>query len=349
MDLTSPRVAAVIPALDPPPSLLPLVQALGRSPLVHTIVVVDDGSRPGFEDRFQAAAAVPRVVLLRHAANRGKGAALKTGMAHAAALPGVVGVVTADADGQHAAADVLRVAEAMAARRDVHLGVRAVGRDAPLRSRFGNALTRHVLRLVTGLALRDTQTGLRAIPAARLPELLALPDNGYDYEMDMLVACARRGYPVVEVPIETIYLEGNPTSHFSPVLDSLRIYYVLLRYVVSSLLSALVDNVVFVAAFGVTASILTAQVIGRVGGASVNYWLNRNQVFRSRAPGRRDLVRYLALVIGSGALSYGLIRGFVAAGLAVLPSKLLAESLVFFGNFALQRTLVFPPERKPRP
>jgi putative flippase GtrA len=128
------------------------------------------------------------------------------------------------------------------------------------------------------------------------------------------------------------------------VRDSLRIYYVLLRYLVSSLISAVVDNLLFVVAFAATSSLLSAQVVGRIGGASVNFWLNRSRVFLSRQPRARTLARYLTLVMASGAISYGLIRALVAGGLGILASKILAESLVFFGNFALQRRFVFPPE-----
>jgi putative flippase GtrA len=129
------------------------------------------------------------------------------------------------------------------------------------------------------------------------------------------------------------------------LFDSLRLPYVLLRYLMSSLLSALVDNLVFVAAFAATSSILGAQALGRGGSVAFNYWTNRTQVFRSREPGRRALTRYLALVVASGAASYGLIRALVAAGAGVLPAKLAAESLLFFGNFAVQRTRIFPPGR----
>lgn len=129
------------------------------------------------------------------------------------------------------------------------------------------------------------------------------------------------------------------------LLDSLRLRYVLLRYLISSLLSALVDNVVFLAAFAATSSILAAQALGRCGSVLFNYWTNRTHVFHSRAPEARSLARYLALVLASGAASYGLIRALVAAGAAVLPAKVAAESLLFFANFAVQRARIFPPER----
>jgi glycosyltransferase involved in cell wall biosynthesis len=341
-------VAVVIPAYHPPPSLLVLTAALVPSPLVEAVLVVDDGSGEGFAARFAEVAGLAKVTVLRHPQNRGKGAALKTGLSHAIdALPEVAGIVTADADGQHAPADVLRAA-ALVAGGDLalHLGVRQVGASAPWRSRFGNSMTRHVLAAVSGMRLSDTQTGLRGIPRACLAELLLLPEDGYDYEMDMILACGRRGWPIREMPVETIYLDGNRTSHFRPLRDSLRIYHVLLRYAGSSLLAALVDNAIFMGAFAATANILGSQVLGRLGSLLFNYRVNRNAVFRSDVPARAAFLKYVALVVVSGAVSYGLIRGLVVAGLGVLAAKITAESLVFFGNFLVQRALIFPSRHK---
>lgn len=337
-------IAVIVPAYRPPPSLVALVAELCPSPLVEAVLVVDDGSGQEFAERFGALSSHPKVTVLRHPVNQGKGAALKTAMAHAlAAFPEIAGVVTADADGQHAAADVLRAGRLLAeGEHAVYLGVRRVGSSAPLRSRFGNWTTRHVLKLVSGIGLSDTQTGLRGIPLGCLAELTRLPENGYDYEMDMILACGRLAWPIREMPVETIYIDGNRSSHFDPLRDSLRIYYVLLRYVGSSLLAALVDNLVFFAAFVASANILGSQVLGRAASVSFNYWLNRNSVFFSKAPHRSAFAKYLALVVASGALSYALIRALMALGVAVLPAKLCAESLIFFLNFAVQRALVFP-------
>ena len=121
-----------------------------------------------FAATFAAAARFPNVQLLRHAVNLGKGAALKTAFNYVlCAMPDAAGVVTADADGQHAPEDIARVAEALAAQPDaLVLGARAFGADVPLRSRFGNIVTRGIMHALLGRKLADTQTGLRGIPAA---------------------------------------------------------------------------------------------------------------------------------------------------------------------------------------
>ena len=214
----------VIPACEPTPALPRLVAAL--APEFRAVVVVDDGSRrPASADAFAALARIPGVRLLRHPENRGKGAALKTAFAHVLReLPDATGVVTADADGQHLAPDVRRVADATAAHPGrVTLGVRTTRPPAvavPFRSRLGNFWTRAEFFLLTRRWVRDTQTGLRGIPRALLPHLAALSGDRYDYEARMLVAAARVPDGPVQVPIATVYEPGNRTSHYRPLADT---------------------------------------------------------------------------------------------------------------------------------
>src|SRR5438874_2165468 len=82
-------------------------------------------------------------------------------------------------------------------------------------------LTRRLLRLAVGCKLSDTQTGLRAIPRELIPRLLKVPSRGYEFELDMLILARQSGVGFREVPIQTVYLHGNQSSHFNPVLDSL--------------------------------------------------------------------------------------------------------------------------------
>ena len=240
-------VAVLIPAWQPEARLLELVMELSHRG-VGVIVVVDDGSGSGYQALFDKLATLKRVELLRHAVNRGKGRALKTGFDHLLnADPEIRGVVTADADGQHAAEDIERVARALLKSDGVPvLGVRGFEQDVPLRNRVGNQLTRHLFSLSTGARLAETQTGLRGLPRAVLPQLLSLAGERYEYEMTMLAHLCRAGQIPVQVPIATIYLDNNRGSHFNPIWDSLRIYRVLLRTALSSLLPWITGIWVFV-------------------------------------------------------------------------------------------------------
>ena len=225
----------LIPAWNPDTRLIALVEDLAAYGFAM-ILVVDDGSPAGSLPIFEQMKTVPSVHLLRHERNRGKGRALKTGFRYILSeLPLIDGVITADADGQHAVADIVAVARAMREGGDeVTLGVREFAKDVPLRNWFGNVLTKHVFGFVAGMKVSDTQTGLRAFRRSILPQLEILPGERYEYEMTVLAYICRHLGKLREIPITTIYMEAGNTSHFHPVWDSLRIYLALVRFYFSS-------------------------------------------------------------------------------------------------------------------
>lgn len=233
-------VTVLIPALNPSEALIGLVEALAGSAQVSRIIVVDDGSASECRPVFRDVSGLAKVDVLRHALNLGKGVALKTGMNHFLCQDEQGGVlVTADADGQHLPEDILAVAaKARASPGGLVLGSRSFAGDVPLRCRFGNDLTRWVFRFLIGEKVSDTQTGLRAVPRGLMPRLLRSKARGYEFEMEMLILAARERVPISIVPIRTVYFDGNRESHFNPVLDSMRIYFVFGRFLSSSLLTA---------------------------------------------------------------------------------------------------------------
>ena len=279
------RCGVLIPAYEPGEALPALTRALMDKGV--PVVVVNDGSATGLEyfERIRAQGAV----VLEHKENLGKGRALKTGLAWMAEQ-GYEGVVTADADGQHSLEDILRVARALASgSRRLVLGIRDVSR-MPNRSRTGNRLTRTLFRLLYGIKLQDTQTGLRGIPLTgeNRSGLLSLTGERYEYEMEMLIEAGEL-FPagIQEVEIETIYLEDSDTSsHFRPLADGARIYSVLFRhfprFFLSSILAFLVDyslfNLLYYLLFHRS---VPAAVLARVVSAGVNYTVNRKLVFGS--------------------------------------------------------------------
>ncbi len=232
--MTRRNLTIVIPAYEPVRTLPALVATL--APDFASVVVVDDGSRsPEAADVFAALREMPSVRLLRHAANRGKGAALKTAFADVLRnASDCAGVVTADADGQHLADDIRRVADATLANPDrVTLGVRSFSGPVPFRSRLGNFWTCGEFFLLTRRWVHDTQTGLRGIPRALLQRLAELVGDRYDYEARMLVAAARFPGGPVQVQIATVYQDGNKTSHYRPLADTLSTQFALFRAALS--------------------------------------------------------------------------------------------------------------------
>ena len=224
-------VVAILPAFQPS-SALPARVCAFHEALAAPVVVVDDGSDATCRALFDAAAAVPDCVVLRHEANRGKGAALKTAFAFVARhFPECAGVVTADADGQHAPEDVRRLAEALVAEPSaLHLGVRDFSlRATPFRSWWGNRWTSLLFGLLCRKWVPDTQTGLRAFRRAALPFFLDIPGDGYEYEMAALARAACAGWDFRFLPIRTIYETPDASSHFHPVRDTFRIHGALFR------------------------------------------------------------------------------------------------------------------------
>jgi putative flippase GtrA len=340
----------LIPAYQPGPQLRILVEQLARA-AVPLILIVDDGSGPECRQVFDDCCAFPAVRILRHSTNLGKGAAIKTGIGHVIEFfPDSPGVITADSDGQHDPNDILRVAQGLEENPDcLILGSREFYRGVPARSRIGNICTRVLVSVLVGRRIGDTQTGLRGIPRRMLARLMDLRSNGYEFELDMLIACKHHGCGIVEERIRTIYEPGNATSHFDPLRDSMRIVFVLFRLSILSLLTATLDNAVFYFAYRGTGAILTSQIIGRLVAICFNYSLARNAVFLSREAHRVLLPKYLLLVIASGAASYGLIRLLThALPISPIVAKIGAESLLFIANFVIQRDFVFTSARHVR-
>jgi putative flippase GtrA len=147
---------------------------------------------------------------------------------------------------------------------------------------------------------------------------------------------------VTQVPIRTIYLDENKSSHFHPIFDSSRIYFLLLRFSVLSLFTAALDNLVFFFTFAATGSIARSQVAARFVAMIFNYLGARRAVFHSQQRHSVVLPKYVALVVFNGLVSYGLIQFLhLTFGVRAIPAKLCAEALLFIANFAIQRDLVF--------
>jgi glycosyltransferase involved in cell wall biosynthesis len=341
-------VALLIPAYRPGPALIEVVRSLAGAGFAG-IIVVDDGSGPEFEWIFDLLEEFAAVKVVRHAVNLGKGAALKTGMNYALVEhPGLAGIVTADADGQHDPADICRVGARFAENPStLVLGARGFAGEVPLRSRLGNSITRAMMRLVVGQRLSDTQTGLRAIPRELVERMLSVPASGYEFELEMLMAAKHLGVRVIEEPVRTIYTAGNPTSHFDPLRDSMRIYFVLLRFGLLSMTTSLLDNVVFYILIRTT-GILSASLLGaRVIALTFNYTAVRRSVFHYRAQHHTALPRYLLLAVANVCVSYSLIS-FLTRMLFVnvMVAKISVETLLFFANFSIQRDFVFARRSK---
>lgn len=220
----------LIPAYQPDEKLITTLEALSEKGF--GLVVVDDGSGSAYDHIFIKAGQFARVV--RYSKNRGKGSALKQGIrCIRKCFPNCRYLITADADGQHTPADIARISDKLL-EGNCHfvIGSRQFVGEVPLRSRFGNSITRKVYSIVSGVHVQDTQTGLRGFDCSIFDWLLTIPGDRYEYEMNVLMTAARDNISIDEIPIETIYENDNSSSHFNPVKDSIKIYKEIIKFAV---------------------------------------------------------------------------------------------------------------------
>ena len=173
----------VIPALEPDERLYEyIIKLMGC--IRACIVVVDDGSGPGYRLVFDRIREMRNCVVLKHDVNRGKGRALKTAFSYLMEhVPEAGQIVCVDCDGQHAPGDVSRIFRAAKEEPGaLHLGGRDFsGETVPFRSRLGNRAASCLFWLICGKWIGDTQTGLRAFDKSLLPEMLSIPGERFEY------------------------------------------------------------------------------------------------------------------------------------------------------------------------
>lgn len=336
------RTTALIPSYCPTETLIQLVKELNECNV--QCVCVNDGSREEFNQIFEK---LPEgTILLKHETNRGKGAALKTGMKYIFENMDYDIVVTCDSDGQHLCADILRCArEASMNQNCLVLGVRDFAReDVPFRSRYGNQLTEKIFAFSTGVRIKDTQTGLRAFHVSLIPEFLEIKGDRYEYEMNQLLVCARKGIQMIQIPIETVYEGNNEGSHFHVIRDSVRIYSEILKFSLSSLASFVLDTALFAVLnmlFSFSGGMAAANILARICSASFNYEVNRSAVFRDSSKRSSSFLRYVMLAGVILILNTCLLYGLNAAGLSALPAKIMTEMILFIFSYIAQNRYVF--------
>ena len=340
-------IGVVIAALDPPESLPGFVRDLrSRIPAsVLRIVVVDDGSRD--RSAFRALENFPGVTVLRHHQNQGKGAALKTGFRHLLSSDAIACVVTADADGQHLVDDVIAVCvEAESDSQALTLGARTDTRSMPMRSRIGSRVTRTVLRWIFSIDVKDSQTGLRAIPRRLVERSLEIKSSRYAFELDMLLLADSMDIRLKEIEIATIYVDRNRGSHFRPVRDSIKVYFVFLRYLSTSLTSFCIDIALFALLNHYTGTVMFSTYAARIGSGAFNFLGNRHVVFYNRARSGliRDAAAYVALAVLIATVSGYAVRSLSGwMNWAPVIVKLCVDPCLFLFNFAVQRYVIFKP------
>lgn len=335
------RFYAVIPAYEPDEKMLAVIDDISSLTDFH-IIVINDGS--GKDKLPIFAEAAKKAIVLTHEVNKGKGRGIKTALEYIKEHEAdTVGIVIADADGQHKVEDIIRVSEALKSSPDkLIMGCRRFSGKIPLRSKFGNNITKFVFSFAAGVKVSDTQTGLRGFSSKLIPFMLSVNGDRYEFEMNMLLECAREGIRFYEVPIETVYLGKNESSHFNPIKDSWRIYKDILKFSCSSLLSFCVDYIFYSIFAMISGSVAFSNICARVISSVFNFSMNKKFVFKNKDRIAKTAAKYFllaALILAANTIMLELCVKYLIHNKYI--SKILIEVLLFFISWAAQKSFVF--------
>ena len=363
---------ALIPAYKPNIQLLEFVKGIEENGM--DCLIVNDGSGEEYLSLFHKIERETEARVLSFPENRGKGAALKAGLEYLqkenAGLQGNFTIITLDADGQHLLKDALNLLSVAEEKKDtLILGSRTQSKDSPLRSRIGNGITKEVFNLCTGVEVKDTQTGMRAFSGKMIPEMLDIPGERYEYEMNVLLFLAKEGVLMEEVPIETVYINDNAESHFDTVKDSYRIYKQILKFSASSLLSFLADFLLYSFFFLITGGLFVSNFLARVISLHLNFFLNKTMVFSGeedieeskkrientkvqkgtkwnlsalKSFKKEEYFSYIGLAAFIFIINSFILSGIVGSlGMNPYLAKILTEGLLFCLSYFVQKKWIF--------
>ena len=334
----------LIPSYEPNEKLVDLVEQIKELTNIP-IIVVNDGSGENYNEIFETLK-TKGVTVLKHQTNQGKGAAIKTGIKYLIKNNEKQGCVCADSDGQHTVKDILRICEELEKdKKDIVLGVRNFKKEnIPFRSKFGNNISKILFYAMTGEKVRDTQTGLRGYSSKIFEWLLAIDGNRYEYEFNILLKMKEEGITYTQIDIETIYEDKNECSHFRVIRDSILIYKPVCKFLISSVLSAIIDFVLLMIFQMFFNNLLLAVICSRSISSIFNFILNKNYVFDKKESKNaiRMAGKYFSLVIIIMIFNYLILNLLnTIIGIDLVISKIITEIILYSFSFIAQKRVVF--------
>lgn len=349
-------IPVIIPSYEPDERLIKVLHDImdrGEAP----IVLVDDGSGEKYSQYFEIAQK-EGVYVLHHDVNKGKGAALKTAFSFCIdKWDNLLGCVTADSDGQHSVSAIFAVRDELVKNSSsLILGVRDFSDEekVPAKSRYGNNLTRKVFQQLYKMDITDTQTGLRGIPADFMKYLCDRGGNRFEFETQMLIYSQKQKIEIVEIPIETIYdSKTNHSTHFHPVMDSIKIYSVFIgsfvKFVISSLSSSIIDLGLFALLCHIFRNesdayyIYAATLIARIVSSVYNYTINYVFVFKSGKSKKTTAAKYFMLAVVQLMLSAILTKTLyssIGSSVEILV-KIPVDLTLFLISYLIQKKMIY--------
>ena len=350
-------VLIIIPALNPNEKFIKYVDELLDKGF-KGIVVINDGSSEEYKNIFDKLEEKQKVKVLVHEVNKGKGRALKTGFEYFLNLENIndyVGIITVDCDGQHRIEDVLKIKDKMNEEKEntLILGVRNfTNTDVPVRSSFGNRFSKMLFKILYGKEISDVNTGLRGFTKDIIGKMINVSGERYEYEANTLVEAVSKKINIIEIPIETIYIDNNKGSHFRPVIDSIKMILKYLdsfiKYAAVALVSVIIDVLLFKLFLGFlniqveTTLIVISTVLARIISSVINFILNKKVSFKSDKKVKDTIFKFAALCVIQMFVS-----GFTVAGIYHLTKfpevliKIVVDTILFFINFMVQKRFIF--------
>ena len=319
------------------------------------IVVVDDGSGIEYSDFFNKLEKLG-ITVLKHNINLGKGRAIKTAFNYCLnTYKNIKGTVTADCDGQHSINDIIKCAEKLEKMPEkLIIGTRNFDeKQVPLKSKFGNKLTKIMFSIFVGIKISDTQSGLRGFGIENMKKFLQIAGERYEYETNMLIECKQKEIDIEEVQIETVYIKNNELSHFNPLKDSIMIYKLFFKYIISSVSSFVVDILLFSLFLkympelniGIITTIVISTILARIISSIYNFIINSKLVFKNK--NKASLIKYFILVIVQMLISAFIVSEiFDMFNVNATLIKVVVDAIIFVINFIIQREFIFKNKKK---
>ena len=331
------KLVILIPSNEPDKNLIKLVKNIKKYNL--DAVIVNDGSSKEYDNIFNEVNKYYKVI--SYDINHGKGYALKYGIKYIKdKYHDNYIIITMDSDGQHRIKDAIKLGEYAKNHLDtLVLGKRIRDSHIPLRSKIGNDITSIVYESVSHVSVYDTQTGLRAFSYKLTDFMLSINGDRYEYEMNVLLYAAEENIPIHEEKIKTIYINNNSGSHFNSLKDSFKIYKEIIKFTSSSLLSFLIDYILFIIFNIISKNITLSNIFARMISGTCNYSFN-NIVFNKK-PNKKTFIQYVLLATTILILNTFILNILISININKYIAKILTEIILFIISFLVQKMVIF--------
>lgn len=282
----------------------------------------------------------------------GKGISLRAGFEFAEKnLYNISGFITADADGQHKAEDIMRVSRALELRPDsLIIGCRDVKKSKlTLLRKIGKSFSQAYFKIITGIYCKDTLSGLRGIPATLYNALMNTDGDKFDYEMNFLTKCADLKIPFFNVNIIAMPVEKGAKASYRPVRDTYLIYRTPLRFATASIGCTAVDLALF-ALFNLLMfsnglleqfSVALATLFARIVSGSINFLINRKMIFGNNGKTGKQAMRFIILFFCIMCASSIIVTLLSFLPVPTVIVKAIVDLLLWTVNYTVQRKWVF--------